>query len=289
MKDHALWLNGRLVSPGSAGISPFDRGFTLGDGVFETMLALNGKVVGLTRHLGRLRYSAGVIGLDVPFDDPELVHGIKEAVTACGLSEATVRLTTSRGPGPGLEPPQTTSPTTVASVVPHTGMLHGAESAGIRMVTSSIRRNDTSPLSRIKSLNYLDNVLARAEARRHGVEDALLLNTKGLVACGTASNIFVVVKGAIMTPPMRAGVLPGITRSYILELASRLGIACEEAEICPEVFRDATEVFLTNSLTGVLPVIEIDNMAVGRGRPGEITHLLAKSYSDAMLAGAYYG
>lgn len=289
MNAFAPWLNGKLVSPDSNGISPLDRGFALGDGVFETMLALNGRVIGFARHLDRLRYSAGVIDLPVPFDSVELAAGVEEVLRASGLVEAAIRLTVSRGVGAGLDPPGSTHPTTAITIAPHAGASHALVGAGIRMITASTRRNDTSPLSRIKSLNYLDNILARAEARRRGADDALMLNTKGHLACGTASNVFVVAGGAILTPPIEAGVLPGITRGYVLDLAGGIGIGCKEVATHPDEVRNAAEVFVTNSLLGIMPVLEVDSMVVGSGWPGEIARALAKSYRDTVMYGGSSG
>ena len=151
-------------------------------------------------------------------------------------------------------------------------------------VVSSVRRNETSPLSRIKSLNYLDNLLAREDARRHGADEAILLNTRGFVAEGSASNVFLVQQGSLLTPGVESGALPGITRRVVLELVSAVGLEPVESEIEMSVFGDASEAFLTNSVVEIMPLTSLDGRPVGPGRPGPVTRRLQRLYRELAAA-----
>lgn len=208
-----VWLNGTMLPVAEARIDPSDRGFLLGDGLFETMAAHNGAVPELARHYARLRAGALLLRLRVPVDELTLARAIVAVLDANKLREAALRLTLTRGPGPrGLLPPANPAPTlllTAAPLLPYGGPL--------RLVTSTIRRDEESPLSTIKSLNYLPNVLARLEAAERGADDALLLNRAGRVAETSAATLFVFLNGKWITPPVSEGALPGIRRAGLLE------------------------------------------------------------------------
>lgn len=208
-----IWLNGSLIDEAEARIAPTDRGLLLGDGLFETMAAENGAVPELARHHARLRRGAELLRLPVHFTPQNLAQIVAELLAANGLTLAAVRLTLTRGSGPrGLLPGDATTPTLMltASAMP-------AASGPARLITAGQRRDESSILSTIKSLNYLPNVLARIEAAEAGADDALLLNHAGRVAEASASNVFVRLAGRWITPPVSEGALPGVRRAVLLE------------------------------------------------------------------------
>ncbi len=259
-------INGVLSEAAIARIDPLDRGFTLGDGVFETIALRRNAVKHLKAHLDRLRNGAEVLGIPLAGSDQDLAGLIGACITANALTDAVVRVTLTRGPGArGILPPEKPTPTFVVTVAP---LPPPAEPARV-IVAACTRRNEHSPLARIKHLNYLDNILARREAAAAGADDAILLNTAGRVAESTVANIFVLVDGFMLTPPVADGALPGIMRAEAIKLAR-----AEEGEIPLEKLMRASEVFLTNAL-GVRPVTHIDGQPVGEGEPGLITQLLA--------------
>jgi branched-chain amino acid aminotransferase len=251
------WLNGALVD--EARIDPADRGFTLGDGVFETIRVIGGRPRHLARHFERLHDGAGVLGFAVPHDETSLAHALDGLLAACGLTEATLRMTVTRGPAPrGVLPPASPGPTVLVTAAP-AGTPVGPARLAVASVT---RRNEFSPLSRIKSLNYLDNILARQEAADLGADDAVLLNTKGRVAETTIANLFAVIDGVVVTPPVAEGALPGIARSLVLKALD----VVERPLAVQELYR-AREIVLTNSL-GVRPVASVDGIAMDWGSNG---------------------
>ncbi|MDI4663627.1 aminotransferase class IV [Xanthobacter autotrophicus] len=247
-----LWLGTGLVAEDEARISPFDRGFTLGDGLFETLRVRAGAVLRLNAHLARLTTGAGVLGLPLPTLD--LAAALAATAEANGLAEGVLRLTLSRGTGPrGVLPPAEPTPTLVitAAALP-------APAAPARLVIAQgTRRNERSPLAQVKSLNYLDNILARQEAARRGADDAVLLNTRERVAETSIANVFAVIGGDLVTPPLAEGVLPGIMRAAVL--AEGAG----ERPLTPEDLRTAEEIILTSAL-GLRSVAALD----GRELPG---------------------
>ncbi len=251
-----VWLNGALLASGSAAIDPDDRGFTLGDGLFETVRVAGGRTTQLHRHLGRLRAGAALLGIPVPWTDEALGAAFAATIGASAVQHGSARLTLSRGPAPrGLLPPEASRPTgliTAAAAGPApAGPVHA-------VLCTTTRRNEWSPLSRIKSLNYLDGVLARIEADRRGAGDALLLNTRGLLAEASAANLLVLCDGRLLTPPVADGALPGLRRALLIE---RCGAA--EASLPPEALRQAEAVFLGSSL-GLRAVASLDGQALSR-------------------------
>lgn len=243
-----VWLNGALLDAQAARIAPDDRGFTLGDGVFETLRAADGAIVRLDAHLARLRRGAALLGLPVPQVD--YGTALRETLAANGLSDGALRLTLTRGPAPrGVLPPAAPAPTLLITA----GPLPPA--TPVRLVIARItRRNEFSPLSGIKSLAYLDNILARQEAAARGADDALLLNTQGRVAETGTANLFVVAEGRVVTPSVADGALPGTLRAEILKQGA------VEAPVTPELLAGVREAFVTTSL-GIRSVNALD------GRP----------------------
>ena len=275
-----LYLDGRIVDPGQARIDPRDRGFLLGDGLFETMRAERGRVPFLDRHLDRLEAGAATLGIPLPQPRTTLAAACLEVLHADRLmdKDAALRITLSRGPGPrGLAPPPEPAPTLLI------GAAAVADTAPARAVISRIRRNEHSPLSRIKSLNYLDAVLALREASERGADEALLCNTAGRLACASAANLFLIRDGALLTPGLDEGVLPGITRGLILELASEVGLIAEETAIAPSALERVEEAFLTNSLIGIRPLVAVNGHPVGRGGIRPLTKRLRERYREHLL------
>lgn len=252
-----VWLNGALLPAAEARIDPADRGFTLGDGVFETIRVADGKPCHLARHLYRLRDGAAVLGIPLDRTDPEIAKTILAVLAANRLIEAAVRVTLTRGPAArGVLPPQHPVPTLLVTAQPH-----AAAPATVDLVVSTVaRRNEISILSRIKSLNYLDNILGRQEAVLRGAGDALLLNTKDRVAESTIANVFALCRGRLLTPPVADGALPGIARALLLK---RLGAS--ESSLTVKMVAAADAVLLTNSLA-VRAADRLDGQTLARDR-----------------------
>jgi branched-chain amino acid aminotransferase len=270
-----IWLNGQLLPTAAARLDAADRGLLLGDGLFETMRVVEGRPPLLSRHLTRLNEGARVLGLPVPAVDMEAV--LRQLLTANGLRQAAVRLTLTRGPGPrGLLPPAELAPTLLITASP----LPPAPEPIRAVVATVTRRNELSPLSRIKALGYLDQILALREAQARGAEEALMLNTAGRLACGTTANLFLVHDAALLTPPLEEGALPGITRALVLELAPGLGIAACETPLEPAMLAHAQEAFLTSSLRFLTPLASIED------RPLPAPGKLARAVTAALRRAA---
>lgn len=261
-----VWLNGTIQEAEQAAIPASDRGFTLGDGLFETIKAVGGHALRLEAHWARLEAGARLLRLPLSLDRAGLENAIAAVLAANGLSDAALRLTISRGPGQrGLLPPDPCTPTVVLSA----GPLPPALGPARVVIAREVRRNAHSPLARIKALSYLDNILARLEAQERGADDALLLNTEGRLAESTIANLFVVLAdGTIVTPPISEGALPGVRRAALL---AELG--AEERPLPPEALDDAREAFLSNALS-IRPLVTVDGRPIADGLPGDLTQRL---------------
>jgi len=257
-----IHLNGRLVAAAEAGIDPADRGLTLGDGLFETMRARDGRPRRLEAHLARLRAGARVLDMAVPFSDAALDAALTGTLTGNGLDDGVLRLTLTRGPAPrGLLPPPAPRPTLLITA----SAADASPSPPLRaVIAATTRRNEHSPLSRCKCLNYLDNILARLETTRRGAGDALMLNTGGRLAGTTIANLFLVIDGVPVTPPVAEGALPGVIRAEVIA-ATEAG----ERPLAPADLGRASEAFVTNSL-GIRPLVSVDGAPIGDGRPGPV-------------------
>jgi branched-chain amino acid aminotransferase len=275
-----LWLNGVQRSVDEPLLSPFDRGFTLADGLFETMRARGGTVFRLDAHLDRLCAGARVFGIPVPPGLRDHVAAASRTAFTYGYEHASVRLTVSRGPAPpGLAPPRHPAPTIALAIAP---LTPASEPRPLVATMASARRNEHALTSGLKTLAYTESVLALSQARAAGADDAIFLDTAGHVSEATASNIFAVLDGTLVTPPLSCGVLPGITRAAVLEMSSSLGIPTQEREIAEPEIAMASELFLTSSIREIAPVVRIATTAVGTGKLGAITQRLIASYE--MLA-----
>ncbi len=278
-----VYLNGSLMPRSQASISVLDYGFLYGFGLFETMRAYGGHVFRLDSHLSRLACSAEILGL--PIEALDLRGAVMDTIQANKLSDARIRITISIGEGGMVPDPSTCEKPTVLIMAGHYKPYpKQVYEKGFRGVVSSIRRNSQSPLSRLKSTNYLESMLARQEARAAGVDEALCLNEKGLLAEASMSNVFLVAEGTLKTPAQENGILPGITREAILELATQLGINTLEHDIRLDELFQAQEAFLTNSLIEVMPLTEMDGKPIGSGKPGPITKRLTAAYKELVLA-----
>ena len=242
-----VWLNGNILSERAARIAPNDRGFLLADGLFETCLVIAGDIVQLDDHLERLRNGIAYLGITMIYNDVDLSDAMERLLIANDLEDASIRLTVTRGGGPrGLSPVVTENATVIITCAPYVPPL--LEPA--RVMVSDIRRNENSPLCNIKTLNYLDNIMALRHAKDAGFDDAIMLNCKGNVACTTAANIFMRLGEKLVTPALSEGALPGVTRKAVIAKARAKGQFVEEGFLNLDDLRMVDEIFITNSLIG---------------------------------------
>jgi branched-chain amino acid aminotransferase len=251
-----IYLNGTIVPPEQARIDPFDRGFSLGDGLFETLRAYDGRPFRLADHLERMSTAAATLEIPLPVDMPAVAEAVIALLRANAhvQGDAAIRITLSRGTGPrGLAPPEDPRPTLLIATAEYAPPRESCAA-----VTVDIRRNEGSPQSRMKALGMLDNVLAAQEAAKRGAEEAILANNAGAIACGARANVFAVVDGRLITPPLQDGVLPGIARRVVLEIAAAWQLRHEESSLSAADLRRAEEILLTNSLFEVRSVGRMD-------------------------------
>ncbi len=274
-----IYINGKMVDEKKAAVSVFDRGFLYGDGLFETMRSYGGKVLALDRHLDRLYGGAGTLGMTIKPGKGGLKTALLRLLGKNRLKDAYIRIIVTRGKGSiGLAGSRVKGQAVIIitkKFTPYPAVLY---KKGVSIRISALRRNEKSPAAGVKSLNYLDSILARMEAQAGGADDALLLNTNGDVAETAVSNIFAVKKKTIITPSIVSGALPGVTRDIVIELAGMAGVEAKARRVRPAELIKAREVFITNSLMEVMPVTKIDGKKVGTGRPGPVTRFLHRLY-----------
>jgi branched-chain amino acid aminotransferase len=277
-------VNGFLVHESEAVISVFDRGFLFGDGVFESMRAVRGRIFRLDRHLARLERSAALIGLEPPRPVAGLGEAALEVLRANRLRNARLRLTVTRGPGrPGDYLHAPGPPTVVITAAPFAGIDAGLYERGVGVVIPARRQVPPEVLDpTIKSISRLSLVLARREAGSQQAHEAILLDAAGHLTEGTSSNLFLAAGGRLLTPRVPGEALPGITREAVIEIARAAGIDVEEGPLPAPVLERADEAFLTNSSWEVLPVVRVDGRAVGAGRPGPLARDLLGRYRDLL-------
>lgn len=275
--ERVVSINGRLLPENQGALPVLDRGLLYGYGLFETMAVFAGQAFLMDAHLARLYSSASRLGLEVPYKPGELTAMISKVAEANMVQEGYLRVTLTAG----SQPPGPLLPGTVIiqarGGIPYTGEQYNR---GLAAGFSSVRRNETSPLTGLKTLNYLDNLLAREDAGKKGWGEGLLLNTRGCLAEGTASNVFLVSGGRLITPDPASGILPGITRQVVIQLALDSGLEVAERPVNPVELEGAGEAFLTNSLMGVMPLTMVSGKPVGRGVPGPVTAMLAARYRE---------
>ncbi len=277
-----VYINGQLLDKEDAKISVFDHGLLYGDGVFEGMRSYSGRVFQLQQHLDRLWESAQAIHLQIPGTKPQMAAAVNETLAANQLTDGYIRLVVTRGSGTlGLDPNRCSDPQVI--IIADKITLYPAENyeQGLELVTASTIRNHPAALSpRIKSLNYLNNIMAKIEGLRAGCVEALMLNHKGEVAECTGDNIFIVRRGVLLTPPIDAGILEGITRNVVLELAQKNGIPVSEIPFTRHDIFIAEECFLTGSAAEVIPVVKLDGRPIAAGVPGPVTLQLIKAFKQ---------
>jgi branched-chain amino acid aminotransferase len=277
-----VWITGQLYAKDDAKISVYDHGLLYGDGVFEGMRSYSGKVFRLAEHLDRLWKSAKAIWLEIPMTQEALAKAVNDTLAANGIKDGYIRLVVTRGAGSlGLDPNRTSNPQVII-ITDHIA-LYPQEfyEKGLSIITASTVRNHPAALSpRIKSLNYLNNIMAKIEGLQAGCVEALMLNHKGEVAECTGDNIFLVRAGQLWTPPLDAGILEGITRDAVIELARDAGMVVREQAITRHDVFIADEVFLTGSAAEVIPVVKVDSRVIGDGKPGPITRDLTKRFHE---------
>ena len=276
-----VWLNGELIPAGEARVSVFDRGILLGDGVYETLRVRNGKPFRWPPHRERLRRSLEKARIVPPFDLSSLDEGIAACLRANSLEEARLRMTITRGTGnPGFDMMEGSLPTAVIAASPWRPLPEAAYSEGVGAIIPRIRQTGEDNLDpALKSTSRIHLVLARMEAAERGAHEALLLGSSGEVREGTASNVFLVSGGRLRTPSLASGVLEGITREAILDLARLAGIPCREERLDRADLESSDEIFFTNTSWGALPVTRLDGKRVGNGQPGPVTRDLGARLS----------
>ncbi len=288
-----VWVDGRLQPAAGPHLSAFDRGFQLGDGVFETLRARGGRPTELAEHTARLRRSADGLGIDLPSDlAARLANAIAELLAAEDLAgaegDASIRITVSRGPiaQRGLLPPVPhVAPTIVVQATPVVPPAADLLARGLHVVASTVRRDVESPLAGLKTTSRADYVFARLEADRAGADDALFLTTDGYLSEGTSANLFLIRVGELATPSLACAVLAGTTRDWLLRWAATAGLTAHETLLTSRDLLEADEAFLSSSVAGILPITRFDGHAIGSGLPGPWT-TRARMDREAFIRGA---
>lgn len=277
-----VFVNDRLYDKEDAKVSVYDHGLLYGDGVFEGIRSYGGKVFRLEEHLDRLWYSAKAIWLEIPMTKEAMAKAITDTLAANGIEDGYIRVVVTRGAGTlGLDPNRCSNPQVI--IITDYISLYSQEyyDNGLEIVTVSTQRNHPAALSpRIKSLNYLNNILAKIEGLQAGCIEALMLNHKGEIAECTGDNIFLVRKGVLLTPPNEAGILEGVTRDAVIGLARREGIEVREVPLTKHDVYIADECFLTGTAAEVVPVTKVDSRRIGEGKPGPITRTLIARFKE---------
>ena len=284
--EEIVYLNGSLVPRSEARISVFDHGFLYGYGLFETMRAYQGKIFLLERHINRLLSSAKVVGLSNSLAGVDLAKACMDTLKANNLEDARLRLTITGGEADAFPWADTGStPAVVITVRPYTPFPVEKYEQGFRVGIASVRRCRQSKLSQIKSTSYLISVLAKREAAAQGLDEALLLNDDGFIAEGGSSNVFFVRSSRLVTPSEGSGILPGLTRDVVIELADELDISVTEGTVGMAIIRQCDEAFLTSSTVEIMPMVTASDesgrtVKIGTGKPGPITLQLMAAYKD---------
>ncbi|MCZ6513697.1 MAG: aminotransferase class IV [Nitrospinae bacterium] len=277
-------LNGDIQQ--EAFISVLDHGFLFGDSVYEVISTHQGRLYFVQEHLKRLRNSARAISLEIPLADDAIIREIEKTVEAAANLESYIRIIVTRGVGEiDIDPESCTRPNVLIFVKPARLYPEENYTHGINVALVSVKRNPKESLNPgIKTGNYLNNVLAKVEARQAGAADALMLNPTGQLTECTTSNFFFVRDQRLMTPSLDCGILSGITREVVLRLARENGVLVEEGEWPPEILQDAEEAFITGTVKRVMPVTSLDSRPIGEGKPGPITKMMIRLYEDVLTS-----
>jgi len=275
-----IYINGKLYPREKATVSVFDHGLLYGDGVFEGLRSYSGKVFRLAEHVVRLYESAQAICLDIPLSRDEMCQAINDTVATNGIQDGYIRAVVTRGAGTlGLDPNKCSNPQVI--IIADVIELYPLElyDRGLKVVTSTVCRNHPAALNpSIKSLNYLNNILAKIEGLKAGCIETLMLNHKGEVAECTGDNIFIVSQGELYTPPLNASILAGITRQAVIELAQASKIVLHEDSLAKDDVYAADECFLTGTAAEVISVVQVDDRTIGAGKPGPVTLSLKEQF-----------
>jgi branched-chain amino acid aminotransferase len=281
VKEPVVYVDGEWLPKSRASVSVFDHGMLYGDGVFEGIRVYNGVIFRFQEHLERLYSSAKSIKLQIPLSPEDMTKAVVETLKRNGLRDAYIRLVVTRGPGDlGVDPRKCRKPSLIIITQyadPYFGAM--AKQSGISVIISSVRRDAVDATTHeIKSLNYLNSVLAKLEAVDAGADDALMLDRNGFVSEATTSNIFIVKYGEIFTPPNTAGILPGVTRRRIIRLARELDYKVVEKGLTPFDVTNADEAFLTGTLSEVVPLVKVRGIEIGDGKVGPITRRIMEAF-----------
>ena len=275
-------VNGRIVGERDAVISIFDHGFLYGEGIYETMRTYHGRLLLYDRHMRRLRNSAGMLVLELPFTDADLASQIRDTMTAADLegAEAYVRVLVTRGVGDLTYDPQATStPSVIIIVKPQIDPAPNEYERGVRVVIVDVVRNHPGTVNpMIKSNNLLNNALAAQEAIRRGAFEGIMRNYRGELSECTTSNLFIVKDGAALTPPLASGLLPGITREFLFDIGKDIGVDVREQVLRDEDLFSADEAFLTSTTREAVPIVKVNDRTIGNGRPGPVTKTLLEGF-----------
>jgi branched-chain amino acid aminotransferase len=277
-------VNGRIVDQDHAVISVFDHGFLYGEGVYETIRTYNGQPFLFDRHMRRLRKSASMLALEVPVTDAELERRIRDTMSAAGLGdegrEAYIRILVTRGVGElTYDPAATPNPSTVIIVKPQVDPAPDAFERGVKAsLVSTVRNHPATVNPLIKSNNLLNSALAMQEAVRKGAFEGIMRNYRGEIAECSTANVFVVKEGAALTPPLEAGLLPGITREFLFEIGAECGIEVRERVLWDADLLGGDEAFLTSTTREIVPIVRVDDHVIGDGRPGPVTRRLLDEF-----------
>ena len=277
-----IWMNGKLVAPQQATVSIFDHGVLYGDGVFEGLRQYHGRVFRLSDHIKRLYASARAIRLEIPYSPEAIKAAIEETLQANKLVDSYIRLVVTRGGG-SLDISPATCGTLGVFIIAGSIAMYPEDTyrQGMAIITASTPRIAAAALSpRIKSLNYLNNIMAKWEAIDAGVAEAVMLNHLGFVCECTADNIFIVRDGQLITPAEESGILLGVTRSVVLELAAKAEIPTRQTNLTRYDLYTADECFLTGTGAEIVPVVDVDKRLIGDGKPGVITRQLTRAFHD---------
>lgn len=286
LSEQWIFVNGEFVTKEDAKISVYDHGFLYGDGVFEGIRVYSGNVFRMKEHMDRFYQSAKSILLTIPYTQEEFTNIIVESVARNNLQDAYIRAVVSRGVGDlGLDPNRCKQASVIVIVEPLSIFPKELYETGLEIVTVATRRNRPDVLSpKVKSLNYLNNVLVKIEAHLANVSEALMLNDQGYVAEGSADNVFMIKNGCFYTPPTYVGALEGITRNAVIEMAKDLGYEVKEEPFTRHDVYTADEVFLTGTAAEVIAVVKVDGRVIGDGKPGIHTRSLLKEFRERVVS-----
>jgi len=280
LEEPLIYINGEFVLKSKAMISVFDHGLLYGDGVFEGIRTYNGYIFKLNEHLERLYASAHSLMIKIPLSKEEIKRAVIDTLKKNKMKDAYIRLVVTRGAGDlGVDPRKCSKPTVFIIAGSISVIPREVAEKGIRTIMTWIRRDPVDGTSHeMKSLNYLNSILAKIEANNVGADEAIILSTQGYLCEGTAENIFIVKGGEIWTPPAYTGALPGVTRSVVFEIAKKIGFNIIERLITPHELFNADEVFFSGTGAEIVPVTEVNGRVIGMGRPGEITARIRKEF-----------